>query len=476
MSANSALVLTRRWWWLLLVCAVVGGGIAYGAATLVTPTYRASATLLVVQQQDPNSIGLSDLQASERLANTFARLVTVRPVLEAAITRGEFSLSPSELRGRITVTRPAATQLLVVTAEASQADAASDLANAVAGAFIESSQSDLANRSGLVSVVEHALVPSAPSAPNKPMIAILAATISLIAAAGLVILVEYLDDTVKDDDAVDRLTGLPVVGHVIQFGRPARPAEALRAAIEPRSREAEAYRSVRTNLTYSADSADEATIRLMVTSPAAGEGKSTTVANLAIVFGLAGSRVLVLDADLRRPSQHRYFGVPNAAGLSTLLAGDADPRSVVQRTAHENVWILSSGPLPAHPSELLGSPQTAELINKLSAHFDALIIDSPPALAVTDATLLARLVTTCIVVVQHGKTRNDELRLAVQRLAVAGKPIAGVVINRAREAQSHYYYARYEGRPAADRKTRQTAARQSAPGSKPVSGGVARDS
>lgn len=444
------LTIARRWWWLLLLTTLIGGGAAYGVSQLVTPTYRATTTMLVVQRQDPGNIGLADLQASERLANTFTELITVRPVLESAIERGGLNVTPEELEERLTVTSPPTTQLLEVSAEASTPEAARDLANIVAEAFIDSNESALASRPGIVSIVERAEAPTEPAAPVASLNALIGAFLALSVTAGIVAVVEYLDDTVKDADAVANQTGLPVVGHVTQFARAGKPAEQLRSGVHEQSPESEAYRSMRTNITYTLGAHGEVE-RLLVTSPGPGEGKSTTVANLAVVFGLAGQRVLVVDADLRRPSQHRIFGVPNTSGVTSLLMGpEMDLRHAIQRSAYDNVWVLTSGPIPANPSEVLGAPAMRELLSMLAREFDRLIIDSPPALAVTDPVVLSAGVSATLVVTQYGGTRNAELRHAIQRLAMAGRPIAGIVINRVRGKQaSYYYYPEYRATKAA---------------------------
>jgi polysaccharide biosynthesis transport protein len=448
---SAYLSVARRWWWLLLIATVIGGATAYLATQLVTPTYRASTTMLVVQQQDPESVGLSDLQASERLANTFSELITVRPVLERAIAIGGLTVTPEELEQRLDVTARATTQLLEVSAEASSPEAARDIANLVAETFIATNQSVLADRPGTVSVVERAEAPLTPSAPSPGINALIGAFLALVATATIVVVADYLDDTVKDDETVARLTGLPVVGYVPQFARPTRPSDALRAMVDSHSREAEAYRSMRTTVTFSTGNQDDRKRRLLFTSPGPGEGKSTTAANLAVVFGLAGSRVVLIDADLRRPSQHRIFGIPNTSGLTNLLAGSGVSLSeTTHRTAYERVWLLPSGPIPANPSELLGSGRMSELLSAMEQHFDIIILDAPPVLAVTDPAVLSGFVSASVVVVQRGKTRSNELKNAVQRLAVAGKPIAGVVINRVSGQQPGYYYAEY--------RTQQTAA------------------
>lgn len=444
MELTRYLGVARRWWWLLVLTAALGGATAYLASSLVTPTYSATTTLLVVQQQEAGTVGLADLQASERLANTFTELVTVRPVLESAIARAGLSMTPEELEARLSVTSPPTTQLLEIAAEASAPELARDLANIVAETFIDSNQSALANRPGIVTIVERAEAPLAPSAPNVALNAIVGAFLAFVSAGAIVTARDYLDDTVKDDASVADLTGLPVVGYVPQFTRPSKASDALKAGVAPQSREAEAYRSIRTNITFSLGS-ESGVRRLLVTSPGPGEGKSTTAANLAVVFGLAGARVALIDADLRRPTQHRQFGVPNTSGLTNLLAsGGASTEDAVHRTAYHQVWLVPSGPIPGNPSELLGSGRMSQLLVQLEQNFDIVILDAPPVLAVTDPAVLSRLVSASVVVVQQGKTRSSELKTSVQRLAVSGRPIAGVVINRVSHAEHRYYYPDYE--------------------------------
>jgi succinoglycan biosynthesis transport protein ExoP len=427
----------RRWWWLLLAAAVIAGGIAYAASGLVTPTYRATTTLLVVQRQAADVVQLQDLQASERLANTFSRLVTVRPVLEAALARSGFEMSVEELEDRLTVSNPILTELLEISADADDPTVARDLANVVAETFISSNE-PAGNRPGVVTIVERAEAPEEPVSPNRPLNAAVGALLGLIAVSGLVLLVEYLDDTVKSSDQAFELTGLPTLAHVQRFGRNGK-RDGLPTATQPRSTAAEAYRGARTHLLYALGGTFSGQ-RILVTSPLPAEGKTTTAANLAIVIALAGARVVVVDSDLRRPSMHRLFTLPNSQGLTNLLlAGEPHLKAAIQRSVHANVSVVTSGPLPPNPSELLGSPRMREMLDGLQAKFDVILLDSPPVLRVTDAAVLASMATTSVIVVNAGKTRTDELRAAVQRLAQSGSPIAGVLLNRLANREAGYY-------------------------------------
>lgn len=446
MDFRQYLALLRRWWWLLAISVLAGGAVAYGVSTLITPTYRATATLLVAQQQTPGVVLLNDLQASERLANTFSRLVTLRPVLERASVDSQLEIDADALNGIVSVHNPRSTQLLEVSASTDDPQLASDIANAVADAFIASNEAELSARPGTVSIVEAALAPLAPVAPRKPLNAVVGALLGLLIAAGVIVLVEYLDDTVSTEQEVTELTGLATIGRVEHFGKVQSPTEQLQAANRPRSSTAEAYRSMRTNLAYSLDLGRGGRL-MMVASPGPGEGKTTTISNLAVVFGLTGRRVVLVDTDLRRPMVHRVFGLRNSMGLTNLLlSSDPDVTQAVQRTAYHNVSVLSAGPIPPNPSELLGSARTSLILDQLRAQFDVVLLDSPPVLVVTDASVLANYSDGIVIVMRPGRTRSGALRATAQTLTQSGRPMLGVVFNQVKSGGSSYYYYGGSGR------------------------------
>ncbi len=443
MDLHLALHILRRWWWLLLATTVAGAVISYGVSTRLSPTYEATTTLLVTQLPSTGTVQLNDLQTAERLANTFSRLITLRPVLEDAIQTGGLPFTAEELTDRINVTNPTATQLLEVSARSSQPSLAATMANAVARAFIDS---EGARQAAQVSVVEEALPPPDPVAPRPLLNAVLGAMLLLLVAAGIVALLEVLDDTISSAEQASEITGLSALGRIEQFDRLRSPREQLQAAQRPRSTVAEAYRAARTNLTYAIDLGRDRRL-VLVTSPGPGEGKTTTTANLAVVFGLAGHRVCVVDTDLRRPTLHRVFGVENPEGLTNLLlAREPEFERAVQRSVYTNVSVVTSGPLPPNPSELLGSARMQDVLDWMRDHYDIVLLDSPPALVVTDASVLATMVDGIVIVTRAGKTRTGALRATVQELAQSGRPIAGLILNRVRSRESGYYYYAAYGR------------------------------
>jgi non-specific protein-tyrosine kinase len=205
----------------------------------------------------------------------------------------------------------------------------------------------------------------------------------------------------------------------------------------PRSAVAEAYRTLRTNLQLS--SLDQPLRTLLVASAGADEGKSTTLANLAVTFAQAGRRTILVDSDLRRPSLHGLFGTPNDRGLTTMLLQDDAPAPLAE-TPIEGLRLLPSGPVPPNPSELLASRRLEGAIERLKDDADLVLFDSPPALAVSDAAVLSRRVDGVVLVVSAGRTRREHAARARQVLERAGARLLGVVLNNASLEDAVYSY------------------------------------
>ena len=207
----------------------------------------------------------------------------------------------------------------------------------------------------------------------------------------------------------------------------------------PKSIIAEQFRTVRTSIQFSSVDTDLRSI--VVTSPNPAEGKSTITANLAIVFAQQGKRVLLIDADLRKPTVHYTFDLENHIGLTNILTKQATLEKSVKTTRQENLWILTSGPIPPNPSELLGSRSMKDLLEIAKNEYDLIILDSPPVLAVTDAQVLSNSTDGVVLVISSGNTQKDSAKKAKELLESAKAKILGVVLNNKKEQDSqHYYY------------------------------------
>ncbi|MDQ0974600.1 capsular exopolysaccharide synthesis family protein [Neobacillus niacini] len=216
------------------------------------------------------------------------------------------------------------------------------------------------------------------------------------------------------------------------------PSRKLIASLDPKSPISEQYKTIRTNIQYS--SVDKELKNIMVTSSGPAEGKSTTAANLAVVFSQLGKKVLLVDADLRKPTVHRAFGVNNLFGFTTVLTKQATLASSVLDTEEKDLYILTSGPIPPNPAELLGSKSMEQFIEEASEQFDYVIFDTPPLLAVADPQILANKVDASIFVVFSGKTEIDQAKKAKELLQNAQSKLVGVVLNHKEVKNNEYYY------------------------------------
>jgi non-specific protein-tyrosine kinase len=339
--------------------------------------------------------------------------------------------------------------------------------------------------SNSLAVEEPAPIPSVPFSPNTRQNMLVAAVIGLVLSVLGVVLIEYFDDTLKTPDDFTRITGLPALGAIARIDGNDYPDKLL-ALTQPLSPIVEAYRILRTNLQFS--SIDQPLQTLILTSPGPAEGKSITLANLAVVLAQSGRKVIVVDADLRRPVQHKIFGVSNRLGLtdallhavpSSLLAGEVDPAKestpdhvkvlletlkspvvppdhlrpdakasetlqpvtkFIQTTGVENLRLLSTGSLPPNPAELMSSERMGRLLELLKVEADMVLVDSPPILLVTDAVILGSRVDGTIMVIDSGRTRVAEVRRAVDDLRKGHINVVGGVMNRMTRHSGGYYY------------------------------------
>jgi non-specific protein-tyrosine kinase len=305
------------------------------------------------------------------------------------------------------------------------------------------------NGSSLLSVIEPAVPPTSPVSPRPLLYTLLAAIVGLLIGTAIAFVVEYLDDTVRDAGTVEEVAGLSTLGIIASMkgNRVRGEMYRLAALLFPRSSVAEAYRTLRTNIEFA--SVDAPIQTLLVTSSTSSEGKTVTAANLAIVFAQAGRRVLLVDADLRKPGVHLIFDLPNSQGLTTLLrSDDLNLDRIAQATEQENLRILTTGPLPPNPAELLGSQRMRVILGRLKAAGDLVILDSPPLQPVADPAILSALADGTILVVDAGRSRRGVVRQCRQTLANAGANVLGAVVNRVRDrARSGYgsYYGDAHG-------------------------------
>jgi capsular exopolysaccharide synthesis family protein len=292
-------------------------------------------------------------------------------------------------------------------------------------------------------LMEPATTPTAPVQPRVLFNTLLATLAAIFAGLGILFLIEYLDDRVQTPEDLRMIADLPVVGTIGVLPTDDGQQAALPISItQPRHPTVESYRHLRTNLKFY--SVDRKMNALVVSSAEAGEGKSMTTANLAIVMAQADLKVVLVDGDLRRPTQHRIFGLRRAPGLAEALVESIELETLLQQAPEApNLWLLPAGATAPNPAELLGSQRMETLHQQLLATADMVIYDTPPLLAVTDARLLGRLTSGALLVVNAQRTRADAVRRALQSLAQVRVPLLGVTLNRIPNTGRGYYYYYY---------------------------------
>jgi capsular exopolysaccharide synthesis family protein len=311
-----------------------------------------------------------------------------------------------------------------------------------------------------ISVVDYGLIPDYPIGPQRLRTVIMALFISLAAGIGLAIFLEYMNDSVRSTDDVDRWLRLPSLGVIPAVGGftkrkllPARTsllrhdsgqsAPELLINSDGKSTLAEAYRHLRTSVLLS--TAGHAPKTLLVTSSMPAEGKTTTAVNVALSLAQTGAHVLLIDADMRRPRLHSIFGLSNHQGLSTILSSEmneAEVLSLISQGDDSSVHVLTSGAAAPNPAELIGSEQMQRLICILESTFTHIVIDTPPIGSFTDGVLASTLVDGVLLVVQSGRTSRNVARRSKQILQDVGAKVFGIVLNSVNLREHDYYYYR----------------------------------
>ena len=286
--------------------------------------------------------------------------------------------------------------------------------------------------SSMVEVIDDADVPEKAVKPNIPLNIALGMVVGLILGVGLAFFIEYLDTSVKTIDDVERALNAAVLGVI-----PQNVGSLLDEGDE--SPHAEAYRVLRTNILFAGRQTEDQTT-FSVVSGGAGEGKTTTMFNLAVVFAQQGDRVLVVDSDLRRPSMHRFFKLSNNIGLTNYLLGQATIEEVIQTTELPSLHFIPSGKLPSSSMGILSSAKMKEFVAEMKSRYDYVFLDAPPIMGVSDASVLASMVDMCVLVVQYRKYPQLMTQRAKDMVTKVGGELVGVVLNNINISQDSYYY------------------------------------
>jgi non-specific protein-tyrosine kinase len=503
-------VLRRRWWVILLVVVVATAG-AYYLSNRQAKRYTAAATIIYKQQLSLVSLNsaYTDVVGLDREMSSINSLLAGPELRERVATLLKnkeidaspgFSVSAEQQSGGGT----AGSNIVVFTGDSTSPQLAASSANASAGAFVEwnkdiqrqlidqaipviksqlkkynSKQDKLttdylmlqsrlqdleilkASTTGNYRMLAPASVPDAPYAPDPKRSALVGFAVGLFAGIGLAFLLEQFDTRIRRPDQIAEILRQPILGRVPRISKKLLGESALVALRHPDGHVAEAFRMVRTNLDFMAVDADVKSI--VVTSCMKGEGKSVTLANLAISMAMAGKKVIVVDADLRRPRMHKFFGLDNESGMSTVATGrdslfDAVKPVEVQLAAGESagsidfehwaqgtdarsrLYVLTSGPIPPNPGEIVASRRFASILEELATEADLVLVDTPAMLAVGDTSAIASRVDGLVFLVDMRMIKGPQLSTAADQLMRLPVRMLGTVVRMQQKRGGRYYY------------------------------------
>lgn len=426
-----------------MVAAVLGVLLSWAISVTAKPVYSATSVAFVASETGGTLNELTQGNAfTERRVSTYANLVTEPIVTAAVIEDFGLGVSPAAFAANVSVSIPVDTTLLEVTVADTSPETAAGVANALitnlatvvaeiettsipSGAVAADGTALPAAPPVKITQVRFADSPTSPVSPNIPLNLFIGLLVGLAIGTLAAILREVIDTRVRSLEDIEAVSAAPIVGAIPQVAKARRGPVVVHEDVGTPT--AESYRILRTNLQF-LDLDGPATF--VITSPHSSDGKSTIAVNLAASIAANGVRVLVVEADLRRPRVHEYLGVLGTAGLTDVLIGRASLTDVVQQGASPNLHILASGRIPPNPSELLGSQNMQELMTVLQGMYDVVLYDTPPVLPVPDAAILSRNVGGVLLVVSIDHTRRDDIRSAVASLNKVNARVAGVVANR----------------------------------------------
>jgi capsular exopolysaccharide synthesis family protein len=442
--------IVRKRWVSIFLAAFLVVAAAVAATMLATPIYEARSQVYVsVRTGGTTSDLVQGSNYTQRQVKSYSDLVTSPLVLDPVIEDLQLDQTPQDLARSITASPVLDTSLINIAVTDEDPSRAALVADALAQSLsVQVGELEQPTADGqspvLISTVRPAVEPGSPASPSPLRNIAVGLFLGFALGFGVAIVREMMDTKVRSEEHVAQVTDSAVISSIAHDD--AALDDHLIVQSNPMSHVAESFRRLRTNLQFL--SAEDHGRALIVTSSLPGEGKSTTAANLALTLADSGARVILVDADLRRPSVADYMGLEGSAGLTTVLIGRASVDDVVQPWGAGYLHVLTSGQIPPNPSELLGSQAMSHLLAELAQRYDHVIIDTPPLLPVTDAAVLSRLTGGAIIVAGAHKVHRHQLEEGIRSLETVNARVLGIVLNRVTRKQSETYAYDYSSDPA----------------------------
>ena len=456
--------------WVVLLAIVLIEVLAVSSSLLEAPRYEASIKILVGQRGDVNPTIAPSVLDLQQLTLTMTQAVDSLPVAKAVTKRLNLSMTPEKLLANLDSEaleeNDTQTQFIEVTYTDSDPQRAQRVVNAIGEAFSEQVSKVSRSTSAVTATVwESATVPEVPISPHPVRRSLLGLLIGVMLGVGLAFVFEIFDDSWRSPEEAEQISGVLTLGVIPAsgLGRSKKGGRDQVARLQDRAKKgqaqsedssnwlvtisdpsgaaSEAYRSLRTNLLYSiADDPPDKVI--LLAGPSSRIGKSTTCANLGVVLAQADRSTLIVDCDLRKPVLHKIFGLRNAYGLMNVLAGEREPEEAWQEPV-EGLRVLTAGPPPPHPAEVLISRPFTQLIEQMRPKFDYVLLDAPPTQLVSDPTILARQADGVLLLFDAQNTRKGSVRQAMRSLEAVGANFLGTIMTNVDYARVDRPYRQY---------------------------------
>ena len=433
-SVMFILNILKKGWKLMVIFLLLGAAASYAISTyFITPMYSSNLSLYVLSSNSIGTNSASDINFSSRLARTYIIILKEQTVREQVANKLHTKISSGQLSSMVTFEAVDDTEVIKISATSSDPELSAEICNVYGSVAPEVLQRVV--KAGSVEIIGKARASSSPISPNVQTNTLYGAAAGVAAAIVIVLLRVLIDNTVQSEEEFKRIVGIPVWASIPSFTNSAKDkrhkgsdAAALRRTIinsQTPFAITEAYKNARTSMSFSIT--DSSAKAVVITSCEPDAGKSTTVANLAMTMAKTNAKVLIVDSDLRKPIQHKYFKIDNSKGLSGVLAGHYSVGSCIKEVA-KNLYLMPSGVIPPNPSELIASRNMSQLIKELKNVYDYIFFDAPPASVVTDATVLAPKVDGVLFIVRQNRTEYGDIQKIIDDINRLDGKILGTII------------------------------------------------
>lgn len=434
-------IFKKRLW--LIIGLTIGGLVLSGVISffVLTPKYETFTTLMVGKPKDyqtsNSGIEYNEVLLNQKLVHTYGELVKSRLVADKVIENLNLGMPYNEFQNKVNVSLVNDTEIIKIQTTDTDNELAADIANEVSEQFMETVK--LKMKVENVQIIDKAPIPQNPVSPRKTLNMAIGAVLGFMIGVFLTFLLEYLDNTFKSAEDIEKTLGLSVLGAIPEISSKGKDTI---VKSNPKSPISEAFRTMRTNIQFTNIDKDIKTIAITSSTP--GEGKTTVVSNLAISIAQEGKKVLIVDCDLRKPRVNKVFDMTNTLGLTSVLMDANSIKGATNETGIKGLSIITSGPIPPNPSELLSSKKMKNFLEAVKDEFDMVILDTPPIGLVTDAAILSNSIDGTILVVKAGATEVGQVEYGKELLEKVNANIIGVVLNNLSIKDAKYGNYQYQ--------------------------------